>query len=779
MRSLRNYSNIIIKINYLVIHLLQSRSIMHLASSLCLATQLGLIAAASPSSHWNSMPTTAFAIRRRPAPPALLLSPGEGGRHEKTIITTPASDSSALFGPVKRDYLHFRRRDNASRTKLTMLPPLPDLPPAEFLLSSVNNPIFQMKQLIQVLASYAFLPPTLEYLVDLLALTVAVPLSFLVGSKFLLKEDEKGDEGEVVKGRGMGAAGNFDVDGVVKVVESSSLSSDVVVKLPEEEAPIVPSTSSTNMPINIDIIRNEVTPQTEIDLKDNENDQECIIDEEPNPLLTPQTYATSHCAESRVETDIASTASTAFASTDFAREPHLSPELDATETALETVLLAKAAHELVEAAEGEREQSSMAVLEREREMEWIESRGDGDREEDLVENVMSADVEMVIGKSFSAGECISETSGGVTLEEAEVWSNNDLKLDEKASFFMELSPQTDDETSSARSDGTITEADLVMAEKEFLSTTTSEANDAQVAEERERRESQLEWMESEVRAACMGGQERLPFYVASSAAASAAEHAMADSEADEGAISISNEIVSPIEDDLVAEVEDEKEPMTFEEIEDPDNAPVEGEKAEEFDIENEDDLVPTTASILADTAERMILGEDIAYFEQTALEPDTPAPPMPVEEKIEDEMIAMQINQSQEYDDLAVQEAVLSEVDQWRKEYIQEIRSYVQQKGIEQTKRKMSRTSGDKVVAAGKDTQHGTVDSLQASESSTGELVAKFSSENNGNNALRNALEKGLIRRMKQKRRLIIAAVIAVVSRRLVLAYLGKSLRLF
>lgn len=750
---------------------------MHLASSLCLATHLGLIAAASPSSHWNSLPTTAFAIRRHPAPSALLLSPVKGGRHEKAIINTPASASSAPFGTVKRNNLHSRRRDNASRTKLTMLPPLPDLPTAEFLLSSANHPIFQMKQLIQVLASYAFLPPTLEYLVDLLALTVAVPLSFLVGSKFLLKEDAKGEEGEVVNGGGMGAAGNFDVNGGVKVVESPSLSSDVVVKLPSEEAPIDPSTRSTNMKINIDNI--EATPQKEIDFQDEENDQECIIDEEPNPLLTPQTYATSHCAESRVENDIASTASTAFASTDFARQPHLSPELEATETALETAVLAQAAHELVEAAEREREQSSMAVLEREREIEWIESRGEGDWEEDLVESRMGADVEMVVGKSFSADESMSKTSGGVTLEEAEVWSNDDLKLDEKAAFFMELSPQTEDQTNSARNDGTITEADLVMAEQEFLSTTTSEANDAHVAEEQERRESRLEWMESEVRAACMGGQERLPFYVASSAAASAAEHAMADSEAHEGAISINNEIVSPVENDLVAEEEDEKEPMTFEKIAVPDNTPFEGEKAEEFDIQNEDDLVPTTASILADTAERMILGDDIAYFEQTALEPDAPEPPMPVEEEKEDEMIAMQINQSQEYDDLAVQEEVLSEVDQWRKDYIQEIRSYVQQKGIEQTKRKMSRTSGEKAVAAGKDTQHGTADSLEAPESSTGELVAKFSSENNGNNALQNALEKGLIRRMKQKRRLIIAAVIAVVSRRLVLAYLGKSLRLF
>ncbi|KAL7473215.1 hypothetical protein ACHAXS_013631 [Conticribra weissflogii] len=744
---------------------------MNLASSLCLATQLGLIAASSPSSHWNSKPTMAFAIRQHHSPPTQLFSPSRGGRQETIITSSPASDS-LLFGTAKGKYLPERRRRAASLTKLTVLPPLPDLPPTEFL-SSGNNPIFQMKHIVQGLTSLAFLPPTLEYLVDLLALTVAVPLSFLVGSKFLLKEDEQGERD----------AGNPGVNGRVKVIETPSLSSDVVVQLPEEEAPIQPSTSA----VKINNIRDQVTLQTEIEKEadadddDDDNDLECTIDEENDPLLTPQTYATSHCAESQVETDIASTASTAFASTDFAHEPHLSPELEAVETALETVVLAKAAHALVDAAEREREQSSMAVLEREREIEWIESRQGLGRDEESLgvvdeteEIAMSGDVEMVTGKSFNAGASFSDTFGGVTLEEAEVWSNDDLKLDKEAPFFVDSSPQTEDQTSSIREDNVVTEADLIMAENEFFSS-TNEENDTHISEELDRRESQLEWMESEVRAACMGGQERLPFYVASSAAASAAEHALAESEANEGTISMNHDGVSPFHDDLVAEEEEVAVPITLEEIVD---SPVEEGNTEEVGVENEGDLVPTTASILADTAERMILGEDIAYFEQTALEPDIPEPHLSVEGENEGEIIVMQTNQSQE-NELAVQEEVLSEVDQWRKDYIQEIRGYVQRKGIEQTKRKMSRTARDKEVAPGTETQRGTVDNIRSPESSTGELVAKFSSESNGNNALQNALEKGLIRRMKQKRRLIIAAAIAVICRRLVLAYLGKPLRLF
>ncbi|KAL7544080.1 hypothetical protein ACHAXR_013511 [Thalassiosira sp. AJA248-18] len=93
-------------------------------------------------------------------------------------------------------------------------------------------------------------------------------------------------------------------------------------------------------------------------------------------ILTPETYANSRMAERQVEDTIFRTAFEAFDSTDFAHEPHLSPELEAAEAAYEVALLASAAHGLANAAEKENQQSKAAMLEREKELAWIEKHGD-------------------------------------------------------------------------------------------------------------------------------------------------------------------------------------------------------------------------------------------------------------------------------------------------------------------------------------------------------------------------------------------------------------------
>jgi hypothetical protein len=98
---------------------------------------------------------------------------------------------------------------------------------------------------------------------------------------------------------------------------------------------------------------------------------------EDDVLLTPGTYADSNSAERLVTDTVVAKASEAFDSTDFENEPHLSPELEDVEAAFEVALLANAAHAMADAAEKENRQSKAAMLERERELEWIERHGEG------------------------------------------------------------------------------------------------------------------------------------------------------------------------------------------------------------------------------------------------------------------------------------------------------------------------------------------------------------------------------------------------------------------
>ena len=175
------------------------------------------------------------------------------------------------------------------------------------------------------------------------------------------------------------------------------------------------------------------------------------------------------------------------------------------------------------------------------------------------------------------------------------------------------------------------------------------------------------------------------------------------------------------------------------------------EEAESYEAEEESKPV----SKLATTAERMILGEDIAL--DIAL----------IEDGGEHEL---ETNANRDNVEQPVErKKTVAEVNQWRQDYVQEIRNYMQKKAVEKTKRRLARKD-----ASHESTQEADLQSTNAPEK-TGTAIASFKSENN---AVKRVLENSLIRRMKQRRRLIITALVMVLTRRLVLAWWGNAMRL-
>jgi hypothetical protein len=102
---------------------------------------------------------------------------------------------------------------------------------------------------------------------------------------------------------------------------------------------------------------------------------------------------------------------------------------------------------------------------------------------------------------------------------------------------------------------------------------------------------------------------------------------------------------------------------------------------------------------------------------------------------------------------------------------VQDIISTIQKKSIEKTKNKISQR-GDTVEASTTDAAASSSDAATEKPATT---IASFKSENS---AIKRALENGLFRRMKQRKRLIITALVMVLTRRLVLAWFGNGLRL-
>jgi hypothetical protein len=386
----------------------------------------------------------------------------------------------------------------------------------------------------------------------------------------------------------------------------------------------------------------------------NLGEEECIADD---CLLTPQIYATSDDAEHKVEDNIVSKASTAFASTDFECEPHLSPELENAEAAYEVALIATAADAFADAVEKESKQSMDAMLEREKEMSWIQDHEEGE-----------------------APYFLTPKGNGDEMSFQRALLEARLDMEKKAKAAQAKAKEKNQRALLA--------ARFSMEKKSSVA-----ADEAETIEERS------EWMESEALAATMGAYEQT-VGLARAAASSTTAH-------------------EPELDVKDAESHDNKE-------------------------------VNKATSRLASTAEKMILGEDIAV--DVAL--------------IED---AKEHNTARQTSNEAKEEST-SEIHQWRQDYIQEIRNYMQKKAVEQTKRRL------KQKAMGGDSS-GTASELvseNAVESTSG-TSPSFKSEHN---AVKRALENGLIRRMRQRRRLIITAIVMVLTRRLVLAWWGHAMRL-
>ena len=147
-------------------------------------------------------------------------------------------------------------------------------------------------------------------------------------------------------------------------------------------------------------------------------------------------------------------------------------------------------------------------------------------------------------------------------------------------------------------------------------------------------------------------------------------------------------------------------------------------------------------SKLASAAEMMIMGED-ADLDAT--------------------------NKQEHYND---QKQTIDEVNQWRQDYIQEIRNYMQKKAVEKTKRRLLKK------AAGKEANTATAYALTSGSNSTHRTTSAVASFKAENSAVKRALDNGLIRRFHQRRRLIITALVMVLTRRLVLAWWGNAMRL-
>jgi hypothetical protein len=384
-------------------------------------------------------------------------------------------------------------------------------------------------------------------------------------------------------------------------------------------------------------------------------DEECVADD---CLLTPQIYASSDDAEHKVEDNIFSKASIAFESTDFEHEPHLSQELEDAETAYEVAMMASAAHAFADAMEKENKQSMDAMLEREKEMKWIQ-----EHEDDKAPYFLSPKING------------AETNQRALLEAR-------LDMERKAKVAAARRREMNQRALLA--------ARFAMDKKSREVLETADAN-----------EIRSEWMESEALAATMGAYEHTVGLGSNAASTAQAGFTM--------------------------------------------------EEAQSYETEE----TAEPSSKLTTVAERMILGEDIAL--DIALIEDA-----------EGHDVTDTKNKRATVES-PPQKKSITEVNQWRQDYIQEIKNYMQKKAVEQTKHRLSKKDAAKVNGTGSASR---ADDSQANKTTT---IASFKPEVN---VVKRALENGLIRRMNQHRRLIITALVMVLTRRLVLAWWGNAMRL-
>ena len=135
----------------------------------------------------------------------------------------------------------------------------------------------------------------------------------------------------------------------------------------------------------------------------------------------------------------------------------------------------------------------------------------------------------------------------------------------------------------------------------------------------------------------------------------------------------------------------------------------------------------------------MILGEDVAMYEHS--------PELTVKE------VAARDAEERYWEQV---EKVSSNADQWRKEYVEEIKSYVQP------------TSSPPAA------QTLPPDDLVDSVSETTPKDAEETTAPPGKSIIKRVQKGGLLRRARERRRFIVAALAVVACRRLFLAYFGS-----
>lgn len=221
------------------------------------------------------------------------------------------------------------------------------------------------------------------------------------------------------------------------------------------------------------------------------------------------------------------------------------------------------------------------------------------------------------------------------------------------------------------------------------------------------------------------------------------------------------------------------------------NAMAEAEHAAEEkqdEVIGESNSIIPAAAMVADTAERMILGEDIALVEhspESSMKLIQEEVKQPVTEKeivLDKDTSVHDLQQSY----LSAQREVLSEVDQWKQDYVSEVRKYVNRNAIQKTKERMSQRS-----RSVHDIDREYTESIDVADDENVDLsintvadttptkdLQQETMNSEGDSVIKRALQRGFVRRMRQRRNLLAVSLAVVLGRRLLLAWVGNALSL-
>lgn len=599
------------------------------------------------------------------------LSPSLSSPTFRSPVTT--RQPSVLAFATRQSYRYTNRHSHGSIVQHTM-PSDKSISISSSRIPQSSTRLFMLPEHLEHLSVIAPLTfwPVAEYLYDLATFMLGLSFMFAATSFILAKPQEVRGEPALA----MAADGNVTGDNSLKVEQNDN----------EPSAP-VSMAASVGGAVNGSTIA--IVAESDNELQDS-----CELGSDDGCDLTPSDYADSNSAKNKIQDTILTKASEAFDATDFAHEPHLSPDVEDAEAAFEVALLANAAHELVEAAEKENRQSKAAMLEREKELEWIE------KHDSLLAEQLPLDNK----------------------------SDGDAKKKRDAFQRSLLSARIANDDKAKKG------VDAIIVEQQL----------------------KQEFMGSEVLAASMGAPGYVPVTVASAAASSAVAQALAAVEAEEGS----------------------------------------SEETAEEDNGNDRAAAPAAvaSAMVADTAERMILGEDIAFLGHTP-ESQSVQPSNNNEDEQQQQVLKSNTNvqdKQQPVVRLLVNDAILSEADRWRKDYVDEVRQHVQKKAIEQTKKKISQRNS---ISDGGDVDAylGTlerddddtdvvnyIDTITSGDTSQSEeLVAvQHNNSERGESVIKRTLQRGFMKSKRQRKQLLIVALAVVASRRLFLAYFGNALRL-